>query len=225
MVGALPDVASDFPVDQSFKSSNGIGYGRHRRGRRPRRPVLGFHQHEQMKMIWHRVKLMKKIVCILLVVGIMLLLCACGNSSKNPFENLKDDPSYSEAKKRYGDDVVKKTNGFGMLFLYYSYPWHDCNGELKIEYTPDFVDKPISEMTAADWIPLDYYLTAATWTYSGHDLAKVRDNIVSQMESSLGKADKTGSNYKWEDSTGKYSLYYTAGQNEDTVEFDFKPKI
>ena len=172
-----------------------------------------------------RDELMKRIVCVFLLLVTALTLCACGNSVKNPFENLKDDPSYSETKKRYGENVVEKTNGLGMLFLYYSYPWYDCNGELKIEYTPAFVDKPISQMTAADWIPLDYYLTTATWTYSGRDLAKVRDNIVSQMESSLGKADKTGSNYKWEDATGRYSLYYTAGQNEDTVEFNFKPKI
>lgn len=169
---------------------------------------------------------MKRIIGLLLTLCCVLALCACGSSSKLPFDKLEDNPDYSEVLKRYGDGGSKGMNGFGWIQLKYTYPWHDSVGELKITYSANYGDNLSIE---------GHQLENASWEYSGHDLTKTRDAIVSDLESKNGKATVSTEKYAngrqivtryvWkENDYTHYTLKYTTYEGVDTVECIFYPK-
>ena len=165
---------------------------------------------------------MKRSVCLLLVLCCVLPLCACGSTSDTPFDKLQDNPGYDEVQKRYGDNAVIKSDAFGWVYLYYTYPWHGCNGELKIDYSAKYEE-------SKDGISVsEHNFQSASWEYSGHDLSKTRDEIVGQLESKYGKADtdtskyssgKNVTNYKWRNGDKSYILMYTVDNGVDTIKY------
>ena len=162
---------------------------------------------------------MKRMICLLLALCCVVSLCACGSSSQTPFDKLTDNPDYEVAQNRYGKDVIIKSDAFVWLYLYYSYLWHECNGELRIDYLAEYGEGK-DDVTVTG-----HRFNSASWEYSGHDLSKTRDEIVRQLETKFGKAEidttkssgKNTTNYSWRDGEKSYILMYTVSDGIDTI--------
>ena len=74
---------------------------------------------------------MKRIICLLLVLCCVFMLCACGEPSSTPFDNIVTAESIDDVIKAYGQDYETAGN-IETKILGYDYSWLGYKGELEI---------------------------------------------------------------------------------------------
>ena len=137
---------------------------------------------------------MKKNVCLLLVLCFVFTLCACGEPSTTPFDNIVTAESIDDIEKAYGQDYETAGNSETKI-IGYDYSWLGYNGQLEIWFWRHSI-KP----------------TGSIWTVktnSAEQIEQVSKKITSTLDKKFGKNERdseTGRLIWYDIYSSKYTL-------------------